>query len=254
VPELPDLQVFSGNLISALKSTTVVKVNVVTGKNLKATGTEFNKRLKGAIIEKVYRERKELHVKFNNKTILGPHLMLHGNLYLVNKKIDKKHTIIEFQLDDGNTLVLSDWQGKANARIDPDIKDSPNALSKTVTSTWLLKHLLAKKGVIKNVLLDQNFIRGIGNASADEILWEARISPFSVANKIPASKVKGLAKAIKTTLKTAEKLIRKNHPGIITGEYREFLKIHNARNKQSPTGKKILSQQTNGRPTYYTQE
>lgn len=75
---------------------------------------------------------------------------------------------------------------------------------------------------IKNLLLDQKVIRGIGNAYADEILWHARISPLSVCNKIPDEKIKAIAKSIKTVLHKAIKHICKSHPQIISGEVRDF--------------------------------
>lgn len=76
-------------------------------------------------------------------------------------------------------------------------------------------------------MLDQQLIRGIGNAYADEILWDAGISPFSVSGKIPPGKISALAKSIRKVLKAAEKRIIKKHHGIIAGEVRDFLLIHN---------------------------
>ena len=75
-----------------------------------------------------------------------------------------------------------------------------------------------KRTNIKTFLLDQKNIRGIGNAYADEILWEAGISPLSVCNKIPDKKIKEMAKAISFVLEDAEKQIRKAQPDIISGE------------------------------------
>ncbi len=98
-----------------------------------------------------------------------------------------------------------------------------------MNTSFLKETLSAKKTVIKTILLDQHIIRGIGNAYADEILWEAGISPFSVANKIPADKIKDLAAAIKKVLKDGEHQIKKEKPDIISGEVRDFLKIHNSR-------------------------
>jgi formamidopyrimidine-DNA glycosylase len=73
-----------------------------------------------------------------------------------------------------------------------------------------LKERLAKsKAVVKSALLDQHIIRGIGNAYADEILWDAGISPFSISNKIPDAEIKALLKSIKSVLQRAEKSIIK---------------------------------------------
>jgi formamidopyrimidine-DNA glycosylase len=103
-------------------------------------------------------------------------------------------------------------------------------------------------------LLDQNAIRGIGNAYADEILWDAGISPFSISNKIPDTKLKALAKSIKSVLQDAEKQISKSNPDIIGGEIRDFLKIHNSKKKESPTGAPIKFAMVSSRKTYYTDE
>ena len=114
-----------------------------------------------------------------------------------------------------------------------------------------LKEKLSKKRTnIKTFLLDQKNIRGIGNAYADEILWEAGISPFSVCNKIPDAKIKELTKTIKSVLEDAIKQIKKTHPDIISGEVRDFLKIHNSKKEESPTGGKILNTTINSRITY----
>ena len=102
--------------------------------------------------------------------------------------------------------------------------------------------------------MDQKIIRGIGNAYADEILWDAGISPFSVCNKIPDEKIKRLPRSIRSVLQDAEKQIRKSKPDIISGEVRDFLKIHNAKKEQSPTGGKIHHKMANSRITYYTDE
>ncbi len=107
---------------------------------------------------------------------------------------------------------------------------------------------------IKILLLDQKVIRGIGNAYADEILWEAKISPFSVSANIPPAKVSKLVKAVRKVLKNAEKKIAKAEPDIIGGEIRDFLVIHNAHKKKSPTGAAIRVSASGGRKTYYTGE
>ncbi len=118
-----------------------------------------------------------------------------------------------------------------------------------------MKAILAeKKAVVKNVLLDQSVIRGIGNAYADEILWDAKISPFSRSNKIPDDAVKKLAKSIKKVLEQAIDQILIAEPGIISGEIRDFLNVHQSKNPESPTGHPIQIKKTGARKTYFTDE
>ncbi|MDR6337168.1 formamidopyrimidine-DNA glycosylase [Filimonas zeae] len=253
MPELPDLQVFSSNLTKQLAGKTLERITI-SSKKTKTSSAAFKKALQQQKLTKVYREGKELRFAFANGHILGMHLMLHGQLHFFTKKPDKKYVTTALLFTDGTGLALSDYQGAAVPSLDPEEKEAPDALSKQFTAAYLQKQLAATRSAIKNVLLDQQVVRGIGNAYADEILWQAGISPFSVANKIPAAAVKKLARIIPKVLKEAEKKIRKHHPDIISGEIRDFMQIHNAHMTQSPNGAQIQKKAAGGRKTYYTDE
>jgi len=254
MPELPDLNVFAKNLDKQLAGKKVEKIEVHNKSKLKVPVSQLKKEIEGSKLKKIYREGKELHFQFSNGSILGLHLMLHGNFNLFEGKNEKKNVIIELHFDDHSGLALTDYQGVANATLNPVVKDSPDALSDKVDYKFLKEKLSKKRTNIKTFLLDQNIIRGIGNAYADEILWEANIHPESVCNKIPDDRIKALAKEIKSVLKDAEKQILKINPQIISGEERSFLKIHNSKKKESPGGKKIQNKKINSRITYFTDE
>jgi formamidopyrimidine-DNA glycosylase len=254
MPELPDLEIFSHNLNKKLAKKEVKEVTVINKSKLKVPTTQLKKNLEGTTLKKVYREGKELHFAFDNEQVLGLHLMLHGKLSLFEKTNEQKNMIIELLFDDNTGLALSDYQGAATPTLNPETKSAPDALSKEMDYEFLKEKLSRKRTNIKTFLLDQKNIRGIGNAYADEILWEAGISPLSICNKIPDDKIKELNKAIKSVLEDAMKQIKKTHPDIISGEVRDFLKIHNSKKKESPTGGKILSTTINSRITYYTEE
>ena len=253
MPELPDLEVFSHNLHKKLTRKKVKKVVIGNAKKLKTPAATLKKNIEKKVLKKVYREGKELHFKFNDGTVLGLHLMLKGRLYFFEKKNEQKYTIIELLFEDDTGLALTDFQGQATPTLNPEPREAPDALDTAVNYSFL-KKALQTKATIKNLLLDQHVIRGIGNAYADEILWKAGISPFSVSNKIPDSKIKTLAKAIKSVLKNAEKQIRKSDPDIISGEVRDFLDIHNSKKKTSPGGAVIKQSTAASRKTYYTDE
>jgi formamidopyrimidine-DNA glycosylase len=251
MPELPDLNVFAKNLDKKLAGKKVAKIKVENKSKLKIPVSELEKEIEGSKLKRIYREGKELHFEFSNGNILGMHLMLKGNLHLEG---NQKHTIAEIHFNDDDVLALTDYQGAANIALNPVVKNSPDALSDDVDYKFLKEKLSKKRTSIKTFLLDQNIIRGIGNAYADEILWEAGIHPESVCNKIPDDKIKVLTKEIKAVLKDAEKQILKINPGIISGEERSFLNIHNSKKKESPTGEKIHNKMLNSRITYYTNE
>jgi hypothetical protein len=92
-----------------------------------------------------------------------------------------------------------------------------------------------------------------GNAYVDEILYEARISPFSKANKIPADQVAALARAIETVLRHAENHIFQNFPDTITEKERDFLQVHRPKQKLTLAGEEVLKAEINKRKTYYTE-
>lgn len=254
MPELPDLQVFSKNLTARLSGKKVKAIAVSNSKKLNVAVKQLKESLEGKVLEHVSRVGKELHFHFKGGDILALHLMLRGQLHLFEHKNDHRFTIIELLFTDDTGIAMTDYQGAATPTLNPEERDTVDALSDEMDFNFLKQTLGKKKSAIKNVLLDQKVIRGIGNAYADEILWEAGISPFSISNKIPDDKIKALAKSIKGVLKSAEKSITKSHPEIISGEVRDFMKIHNSKKTQSPTGAPIMYKVVGARKTYYTDE
>ena len=250
MPELPDLQVFSRNLTKALKGKKLEKIEVKIAQKLNVTEIELSDALVGETLINVTRVGKELHLEFENKHVLGLHLMLHGQLFIFNKTNGHKFTIIELLFDDGTGLTLTDFQKAATPTLDPAGNDTPDALD--FEENYLASKLGATKTPVKTVLMDQKVLRGIGNAYADEILYDAKLSPFSPSNKIPVDKIKQLTKSIKTVLEDAEKHILKAHPDIISGEYREFLQVHLPKKKETPKGETIYQKPVGSRKTYYT--
>jgi formamidopyrimidine-DNA glycosylase len=254
MPELPDLHAFSRNLSKQIGGKTIDKFSAVYKKRLKTGEKELKLGVEGAKVTSVYRDGKELHFALDNGNVLALHLMLKGELHLFEGTHNKKYPIIELIFSDGTGLAMTDWQGQANATLNPEPRSAPDALSETIDHKFLKELLARSRATVKKLLMDQQLIRGIGNAYADEILWNARISPFSISNKIPDPAIKDLAKSMRLVLTKAEKTILKNHPDIISGENRDLLSIHNAKKENSPTGAKIRSETMGGRKTFYTDE
>ncbi len=253
MPELPDIEVFSGNLKKLLVGKQLSKVKVINGKKLKDKPKDLSKNLEGSKILDITRSGKELRMKFSNGVTLGMHLMLTGDIYPFDKKNERKSTIVEFHFKDGSGIALTDRMKNANVKLNPEDKEGIDALDKKLNYKKL-KEILNRKAKIKNVLLDQHLIRGIGNGYSDEILWETKISPFSIANAIPDEKIKELVKTVKRVLKNAINKISRNYPNLIQGEVKDFLKIHTKQYKESPTGAPIKTEQRGMLKTYFTDE
>ena len=107
---------------------------------------------------------------------------------------------------------------------------------------------------MKPFLIDQSILRGIGNAYVDEILWHARIAPRSTVGRVPDHVVDNLLTSIRTVLTDAIEEIKRRKPKTISDGVREFLRVHNPKRSESPTGHRIMTERVASRITYFTQE
>lgn len=180
--------------------------------------------------------------------------MLHGQLHLIENDDDVKFKIIEFSFKGDNRFALTDFQKQATPTLNPQTVAVPDALSKEFSIAYF-KQVLTKKSItIKQVLMDQKIVRGIENTYADEILWNAKISPFAIAKKIPEAKVKALYQSIDEVLRKEIINLTKAIPDSFNAEVGDFLLIHNPKLTHSPNGHEILVDKNAGRKTYYTVE
>ncbi|QXE90658.1 Fpg/Nei family DNA glycosylase [Geomonas subterranea] len=256
MPELPDLTVYAENLAKALTGKRVHKAAYHQRGKLNVAETELCDAVAGAELTGVERAGKQVAFRFGNGNIVRVHLMLTGGFVLTDAgRLDRlRYPVLTVTFDDGSVLGVADEKGWASVALNPgEEKDAPDALAVTAEQ---LEQLCRKKPktLIKALLLDQAQIGGIGNAYADEILWTARISPKSPAGKLPPEAVRALADAIPQVLEDAIAELRKRHPDMVSGEYREFLKVHRPELKSSPTGARIIKENVQSKRTYYTEE
>jgi formamidopyrimidine-DNA glycosylase len=251
VPELPDIEVFAKNLNRIFANKKLLKVKVVNGKKLPDTAKALSVALEGKVLKHIYRSGKEFRLEFKGAPLLGLHLMLTGDLFLFEDKNEHHSTIVELYFEGKTNLALTDRMRNAWIKLNPEDRNGKDALDLNFEN---LKAIFGRKTTIKNILLDQDLIRGIGNGYSDEILWEARISPYSIASAIPEKKIKDLVKIIPRVLLEATKKIDEAYPGRINDEVKEFLIIHRKVDALSPTGHPIKIDTKGSRKTYYTDE
>lgn len=251
MPEIPDLNIFRRNLARRLTGKTLTEITVVVPRKLKAPESELQKALDGQKLVAISREGKELHFAFENGHVLGLHLMLHGTMYWYERKNESRFTIVQLLFSDGTGLAITDWQKAVILTLDPQPAKVPDALA--MPDGYLISALKKNSRHIKTVLTEGKVVRGIGNAYVDEILYAAKISPFSKADQIPEDKVKILIKAIGTVLTDAENHISGNFPDTITEKERDFLQVHRPKQKETLAGEPILKAEIDSRKTYYTE-
>jgi len=251
--ELPDLTVFAEILSRRFKGKKLATVEVKVAKKLKGTVSALKTAIESKKLSSVTRYGKTLHLHFEGDQVLQLHLMLRGELVLIDEKHpNPRFEIISFHFTGRTGFAVVDQLKQATPTLNPEPAKAPDALEMELD--YFLATLSKTKKMVKEVLMDQKKIRGIGNSYADEILWAARISPSSVANSLPDEVAKKLYKSIKTVLKKAIEEIAAANGDELNGELRDFMKVHGAKIEKSPTGALVKSVKIGGRSSYYTDE
>ncbi len=127
---------------------------------------------------------------------------------------DEKNRFIRlvFFLSDKKMLALSDLRRFAKVLCGPEKqilnlpelkKLGPDPLDAEFTLEKLKELLKNRKGKVKQILMDQNFISGIGNIYADEILWFSKINPLFPIQKLREGQIQLIYKSIKNVLNHA---------------------------------------------------
>jgi formamidopyrimidine-DNA glycosylase len=231
MPELPEVETTVRDLRKKALGCKIVDIWTDWPKMIKRPknfGT-FKKEIKGRKIKKAERKGKNILFELaGNKTLLI-HQKLTGHLLLGNWQKENKgwkpqrpgpledpmnrflHLI--FWLDNGEQLALSDLRKFAKVEL-LDKKElqkklsslGPEPLAKDFTLEKFKDCLRNKKGKVKQILMDQQAIAGIGNIYSDEILWQAKIHPFRNVSKLTQPDLKRIYQAIKKILKKAIEL------------------------------------------------
>lgn len=188
---------------------------------------------------------------------------------------DPKNKFIRsiFFLDNGKMLALSDLRRFAKIMCGPteeimslpEIKSlGPEPLEKSFTFAKfkrLIKgdpeaKIRGKTGKIKQVLMDQNFIVGVGNIYADEILYLAKIHPLSKVEKLKDTQLKAIYNQMKKVLTKAVKTRGTSiddfrDPMGAKGKYGELLLVYQKTGQKCPKGHKIERIRINSRSSHF---
>jgi len=128
----------------------------------------------------------------------------------------------------------------------PDADDP--ALTLEVWRERIRKH----PGELKNLLRNQAFVAGIGNAYSDEILHAAHLLPFRKRSSLAAEEVDALYAATRTTLADAIAVLRERVPPTFEKQVRDFLAVHDKGGQACPRcGTRITEVRAGGFITSY---
>ncbi len=128
----------------------------------------------------------------------------------------------------------------------PDADDP--SLTLDVWRTRIKRH----PGELKNLLRNQAFVAGIGNAYSDEILHAAGLLPFRKRASLAAEEADALYASMRTTLATAVDVLRDRVPPTFERQVRDFLAVHDKGGQPCPRcGTRITEVRAGGFITSY---
>lgn len=111
-----------------------------------------------------------------------------------------------------------------------------------VTSDEFRQRLAKFQGEIKGILVRGEFVAGIGNAYADEILWDAGLHPYRKRSSLSAEEIATLYAAMRRTLVEATEQVRKEMGEQIHLKPRDFLKVHMKTGQPCPRCGGVISE------------
>ena len=227
MPELPEVEIVRQSLEKKVRDKIIQKV-LIKNRNLRfKIHSNFKKHLHKKKIKKVDRFSKYIIITFEDSSGFIVHLGMSGTIHLLNlnKKsiytnssfyhsplLPKKHNHVEIQFE-SIKIIYNDPRRfgyfltfKNKIELNKKfIHFGPEPFSKSFNLKYIIKYFKNKEKNIKNFLLDQKFVSGIGNIYASEILFNSKINPSKKAKNLTKSDCKKILLYSKEVLKMAIK-------------------------------------------------
>ena len=283
MPELPEVEIVKRSLKNTIEFRKIKKV-IVNNRNLRfKIHKNFNKEIENKIITNIRRYAKYIIIELDFLSYMTIHLGMSGTIHLV-KNATSDNTNLSFyhskNLPNKHNHVILNFGSFNIIYNDPrrfgyfKLHDSKKSLDKFIKQNGLepldrnfnYKYLSIKiqnrEKNIKNILLDQKIISGIGNIYASEILFYSKINPLKKGKNLKSKSILNLTKYARIVLRNA---IKKGGSSIRDfkniqsdlGKYQNEFKVYDRQNKKclnkkckSFIKKMIIS----NRSTYYCQK
>jgi formamidopyrimidine-DNA glycosylase len=223
MPELPEVEIIKRSLSKIVNNTKIVDIKVFNKKLRYRIPNNFSKNLVNQKILNISRRSKYLILYFKKKILLV-HLGMTGKILLIRNRdkslfktsfyydlnIDPKHNHIYFELSNGFGIIYNDVRkfgffklySKININKIPFLnKLGYEPFSKLFNVKYFYEFIKNKKKNIKNLLMDQTFVSGLGNIYVNEALFLSRIHPLRSCASLKNNELQNLILNIKKILR-----------------------------------------------------
>lgn len=281
MPELPEVEIIRKGLASQIIGKEIAGIDV----NLKKSLQGPSESLIGRKIISIDRRAKMLIFNLSDGISLLVHLKLTGQLVFDKKAGDKdgrvagghpsadwvgdlpsKFTHVVFNFSDGSVLYFNDLrqfgyikiyqtEELKSLKVLNDLGYEP--FDKEATPEYLMKIISRRpKAKIKQLILDQSVLAGVGNIYADEGLFCAGISPLRTAKELSRTELEQLISCIRKVMDKSFEFGGSSENTFVNafgekGEMQNHFNIYRKAGKICPCGGKVKRTVVGGRGTYY---
>tara|TARA_B100001093_G_scaffold166619_1_gene159210 strand:+ start:1151 stop:2020 length:870 start_codon:yes stop_codon:yes gene_type:complete len=227
MPELPEVEVVKRSLVNKTLNSIVIAVKINDGRlRYKIDKTKIRKII-GLKLNRIVRRSKYLLFFFNKDIVMLVHLGMTGKFFYINEKNlkyktsfyyninedkDKKHDRIIFSLSKKKKLIYNDVRKFGFIKIlntieleeNSHLKNlGPEPLKDKFNFSYFKNYLIGRNRSIKDVLMDQKFVSGLGNIYVNEILFFSGIKPTKKVQLLSDLEIKKIIKFTKKILSKA---------------------------------------------------
>ena len=227
MPELPEVEVVKRSLTNKTQNLIVKAVKINDGRLRYKIDRDKIKKIVGLKFKKISRRSKYLLFYFNKDIVMLVHLGMTGKFFFVNRKRtkyktsfyydinenkDKKHDRIIFELSNNQKLIYNDirkfgfikFYNQANLEQNIHLKYlGPEPLSSKFNIRYFKNYIEGRQRVVKNILMDQRFISGLGNIYVNEILFFSGVKPSKKIKKLSDLEIQKIIKFSKKIISKA---------------------------------------------------
>lgn len=270
MPELPEVELVARALRELVTGRRIVAAELLRERLAPdSPPAEFDRLLRDARFETVNRRGKHILFALDNRRVLIAHLRMSGRFLLLPTEAElPKFTHAIFYLDDETRLVFSDQRHFGFMRViasdeigaAKELKSlAPEPFSDEFTVKYLRDALARSRRTLKETLLDQTKVTGLGNIYAAEAMFLARVNPFLPASELSPRRVPRLHRAILdvlnesiahgSTLNVDPQNIDGSYFG---GDYEGHWRVYDRENEPCPRCRTQIQRRAHaGRSTYF---
>lgn len=211
MPEFPEVHTITKDLHRILKGSEIKKVEIAENYTTEPNNATFIEKVKGKKITGAQQIAKNILLGLESGNHIHVHLAMSGQVLIKKKDQKLRWERVTWELEKNNKKFWLAYRsirmfGKVGV-ISPQEyeklrqKYGPDPLSKEMTPQKFREIIHSKRTNIKNLLMDQGKIAGLGNIYATEALFEARLHPETRTRNISDAKAKELLEAVQRVIK-----------------------------------------------------